>query len=116
MVNLHQRKSRIKKSLADDQAYAVSRQEGKGHHSSVLTQEHVCRAALDYGTFKQCCGAENISFGSGSMESQIRISAPPLFIRYGTLKITFFDFSNMIKILTIYKNFFRYHVFLSITF
>jgi hypothetical protein len=44
------------------------------------------------GRFDQCCGAENISFGSGSgfTDPQIRIAAlaPNSFIRYpGTLKI-----------------------------
>jgi hypothetical protein len=36
-----------------------------------------------------CCGAENISFGSGSTEPQIRIVAP--ISLQDTLKITFFD-------------------------
>jgi hypothetical protein len=37
-----------------------------------------------FQTFRQCCGAENISFGFGSTEPQIRISAPApdSFIRY----------------------------------
>jgi hypothetical protein len=61
---------------------------------------------------KQCCGAENISFGSNSTEPQIRIPAlapsPPApdgSIRY--LEINdLFDLSNRIKIVTIKKNFF----------
>ncbi len=52
-------------------------------------------------SFKQCCGAESIAFGSGSIEPQIRIVTPALgsapapdsFTRYPTLKITFFDLS-----------------------
>ncbi len=44
----------------------------------------------DYGS-NQCCGAENISFGSGSTELQIRISAPAQTVLKYTLKNTFFD-------------------------
>jgi hypothetical protein len=40
--------------------------------------------------------------------------APESFIRYGTLKITFFDLSNRIKTVTIDKNFFSNHDFFSI--
>jgi hypothetical protein len=40
---------------------------------------------------------------------QIRISAPASFIH--TLKITFFDLSNRIKIVTIYRNFVCNHGF-----
>jgi hypothetical protein len=36
--------------------------------------------------YNQCCGADNISFGSGSTEPITRISAPAP----ATLKITFF--------------------------
>jgi hypothetical protein len=66
----------------------------------------------------QCCGAENISFGSNSRETQIRISAPAQApapaqdssIRY--LEINdLFDLSNWIKIVTIYKSFFSNHDF-----
>ncbi len=58
---------------------------------------------------------ENISFGSASMEPQIRISAqapapaPDSFIRYSENYL--FDISYRIKIVTIYKNFFSNHDF-----
>jgi len=74
---------------------------------------------------KQCCGAEIISFGSGSdsgsAEPQIFLSAPApqsrkseLWLRIilqNTLKITLLDLSNRIKIVTIHKNFFSNHNF-----
>jgi hypothetical protein len=59
---------------------------------------------------KQCCGGENISFGSGSIsgftERQIRIAAPALdnFIRYRYLENYHF-LTKRIKIVTIFKNF-----------
>jgi hypothetical protein len=79
-----------------------------------------------------CCWAENIS--SGSKEPQILISAPTprsrksqfwlrlqppasdSFLRYRYLENTFFDFSNRIKIVLIYKNFFSHHDFFLLNF
>jgi hypothetical protein len=77
-------------------------------------------------TIRQCCGAENISLGSGF----IRISAPApapapapspdpdnsSYLDIDTLKITFFGLSNRIRIVTIYKNFFSNQDFFSIKF
>jgi hypothetical protein len=64
------------------------------------------------GTCMQCCRAENISFGSDSVESKLRIPAPDVWIFIeDTLKITFFEINKRIKIVgtvpvTVYKNFF----------
>ncbi len=60
----------------------------------------------------QCCGAEIISFCSGSAELQIRIASPsPAQDSFITLKIAFFDLTNKIKSVTFSKNLFRDHDF-----
>jgi hypothetical protein len=61
---------------------------------------------------QQGCGVEIILFGFGSAEPQIQIAAPaPRSVSKDTLKIAFLDFTNMIKVATIYKNFFSNHDF-----
>jgi hypothetical protein len=48
---------------------------------AVLQNRAYCGRSLNL-VFSQCCGAENISFGSGSLEPNLRIAAPDNFIRY----------------------------------
>jgi hypothetical protein len=55
---------------------------------SIARQAAFCN--LDSHASHQVCGVGNISYGSGSTEAEIRIPAPDSFIRYCTLKITFF--------------------------
>jgi hypothetical protein len=55
-------------------------------------------------TGTQCCGAKNISYGSGSPAPT---SAPDSFLIQYTLKITFFILIIRIKTVTIYKNIFK---------
>jgi hypothetical protein len=53
----------------------------------------------------QCCGARAEIISFGSVRPRLRI------VLYDTLKIGYFDLTNRIKIVTIYKNFFSGHDF-----